>query len=74
LREADEPDSQPSEINIACWAARPLSNTLLTAIRDRAFRDGYQTIISYIMDADLPLLGSDYESTSFEQDVYELPI
>ncbi len=74
LREADEPDSKPGDVDVACWAARPLSNPLLTAIRDRAFRDGFQTILTYVMDADLPLLGTDYEATGFEQDMYELPI
>jgi GNAT superfamily N-acetyltransferase len=70
MREGD----QPGEVFLACWSARPLSNPLLTAIRDRAFRDGFHTIISYVMDTDLPLLGSDAQQTNYSQDLYELSL
>ena len=70
MREAD----QPGEVYLACWSARPLSNPLLTAIRDRAFRDGFHTIISYVMDTDLPSLGNDAQQTNYSQDLYEFPL
>jgi GNAT superfamily N-acetyltransferase len=74
LRETDQPGSQPGEVDMACWSARPLSNPLLTAIRDRAHRDGYHTIITYVMDAEVPLLGSDAQPTGYTQDLYELTL
>jgi GNAT superfamily N-acetyltransferase len=70
MKEAD----QPGEVNVACWAARPLSNPLLTAIRDRAQRDGYHTMISCVMDSDLALLGSDAEQTGETQELFELAL
>jgi len=70
MREADE----PGEVNLACWSARPLSNPLFTALRDRANREGYHTIISYIMDSDLPQLGHDAQQTDYSQDLYELSL
>ncbi len=65
---------QPGEVHLACWSARPLSNPLLTAIRDRATRDGYHTVVSYVMDSDLPLLGNDGQQTDYSQDHYELAL
>ncbi len=70
MREAD----QPGEVHLTCWSARPLSNPLYTAIRDRVFRDGFHTIISYAMNTDLPLLGNDVKQTGYSQDLYELPL
>ncbi len=74
LREADQPGCQPGEVHVACWSARALSNPLLTAIRDRANRDGYQTIITYATDSDIPLLGSDVQQTDETWDIYELAL
>ncbi len=68
MREAD----QPGVVSLACWSARPLSNPLLTAIRDRAFRDGYHTLSSYILDGDLP--ASDAQVGDYTQHFYELPL
>lgn len=65
---------QPGEVHLSCWAARPLSNPILTALRDRAHRDGYHTLVSYVLDSDLPLLGSDVQQTDYTQDHYELPL
>jgi GNAT superfamily N-acetyltransferase len=70
LRETD----QPGEVDLACWSARPLSNPLLTAIRDRANREGYHTIISYVMDSELPQLGPDAQQTDYSRDLYELTL
>lgn len=68
LREAEE----PGEVNLSCWSPRQLTNPLLTAIRDRANRDGFNTIVTYVMDSDLALLGSDVQATEHTQDLYEL--
>jgi len=68
LKESD----QPGEVNVACWSARPLSQPLLTAIRDRAHHDGYHTIVSYVLETDLP--ANDIQATTYTQEFYELPV
>jgi hypothetical protein len=57
----------PAEASVCCWAARPLSNPLITAIRDCAFRAGYRTIVSCIGTSDLVLLGNDVELVEAEK-------
>jgi len=52
-------DREPGSVNLSCWSAHPLSNPLLTALRDKANRDGYPTILSYVMDSDRSLLPPD---------------
>ncbi len=74
FHEGDEPNRQPGEISLACWSARPLSNPLLTAIRDRAYRDGHQSILSFVLESDLPLLGNDAQQTDYIRDFYELSL
>jgi hypothetical protein len=64
----------PGEVYAACWAARPLSNPLLAAIRDCVFRDGYHTLITCVMEADLPLLGNDSQRTQEGQSIIQLPL
>jgi hypothetical protein len=70
LRESEH----PGEVYVACWAARSLSNPLLAAIRDHAFRDGYHTLISYVLETDLPLLGNDVQRTQEGQSFVQLPL
>lgn len=74
VREAEEIGSQPGDVHLACWSSRPLStsNLLMTAIRDWAHRNGYPALVSYAMQADLALLGSDVQQTPFTQDYSEL--
>lgn len=74
VQEANEIDSQLGDVHISCWSARPLSPTMLTALRDWAFRAGYKTLVSYAMDSDLALLGADVQATDFLQDYYELAL
>jgi GNAT superfamily N-acetyltransferase len=74
FHEGSEPDRQSGDISLACWSARPLSNPLLTAIRDRAFRDGYPSILSFVLETDLPLLGNDAQKTEYTQDFFELSL
>ncbi|HLY28268.1 MAG TPA: GNAT family N-acetyltransferase [Aggregatilineales bacterium] len=71
---SDQQQIQPGEVMLACWSARPLSNPLLTAVRDRVFRDGYQSFLTFVMDADLPQLGPDAQPTDYTQDFYEMPV
>jgi GNAT superfamily N-acetyltransferase len=71
-READEIDAAPGDVHLACWTARPLTNQLLTAIRDWAHRSGYRRLLSYAMESDLALLGPDGEVTDYSQSCYEL--
>ncbi len=74
LREADHPESQSGECSVTCWSARPLTPPLLTAIRDCAFREGFRTLVTYVSDADWPLLSNDAERTDYRQDMYEFAI
>jgi GNAT superfamily N-acetyltransferase len=74
LREADTADTQPGDVHLSCWSARPSANPLLTAIRDRAYRDGYRAIISYVLDSDLPSLGGDIQQTDYTQDIFEFAL
>jgi GNAT superfamily N-acetyltransferase len=71
---SDQQQTQSGEVLLACWTARPLSHPMLTAVRDRVFRGGYQSILTYVMDADLPQLGPDAQPTDYTQDFYEMPV
>jgi len=53
---------------------RPLSAPLVAALRDRAYREGFQMISTHVMDADWPLLAADAIATDERLDVYELPL
>jgi GNAT superfamily N-acetyltransferase len=70
LREATEIDCQPGDAHLACWSARPLTPSLISAIRDWASRKGYQTLVSFAASSDLPLVGAEY-STTYRQSLYE---
>ncbi|MCC7206692.1 MAG: GNAT family N-acetyltransferase [Anaerolineae bacterium] len=70
-RDAFQPDAGPGDVSLACWAPRSLTPQMLAAIRDWAHRSGYPRLISFMLDADLPLLGADGEITDYRQDVYE---
>lgn len=73
LKEADYPDSQPRECSAVCWSSRPLSAPLLTAIRDRAHREGFDTVVTLAADTDWPLLlAADAVQTDDHQEHYEL--
>lgn len=73
LKEADELDSQSGECNVMCWSSRPLTAPLLAAIRDRANREGFATIITSCADQDWPiLLTADAHPTEVHRTCYEL--
>lgn len=74
IRDADELDMQPGDMHITCWSARPLTNTLLAALRDWAFRNKYQSLITCMLEPDLPLLAQDGQSTGTTQDFYEFAL
>lgn len=70
-READEIDCEPGDMHLACWSARPLTGQLFAAIRDWAFRSGYHRLISFMMDADLNLVGMEAQHADYTQKFYE---
>jgi len=70
IREVDEPGT----VSVACWSIRPLSNALLMSIRDRVYRDGYQTVVTCALESDLLLFGSDAHPTGFSRQFYELSL
>jgi predicted N-acetyltransferase YhbS len=70
----DAIDHEPGTVNLQCWSPRPLTGPLITALRDKAHRDGYKTILSYILDADRGLLGTDVEQSDTVHEHLELAL
>ncbi|MBX3081088.1 MAG: GNAT family N-acetyltransferase [Anaerolineae bacterium] len=74
VRDSDEVDSQLGDGRLVCWSAKTLTGPLLSAIRDWAFRNGYQQLVSLVIDSDLALLPSDVQLTEYSQEFFELAI
>lgn len=73
LKEADDADSKPGECSVMCWSSRPLTAPLLAAIRDRANREGFDSIITSCADQDWSLLlAADAHPTEEHYTCYEL--
>ncbi len=53
---------QPRSADVYCWSPKPLSGALLTAIRDRAHREGYRTLVFLVEEGTEKVLGVDAES------------
>ncbi|HRE48066.1 MAG TPA: GNAT family N-acetyltransferase [Aggregatilineales bacterium] len=73
-READEIDCEAGDVHLACWSARPLTGQLVAALRDWAFRTGYKTILTFLMESELALIGSEAQPTGYRQDLYEVTL
>jgi GNAT superfamily N-acetyltransferase len=72
MKEADDPESMAGECAVACWSPRPLSAPLLAALRDRAYREGFHTLVTFAMDSDWSiLLAADATQTPYHQSGYE---
>jgi GNAT superfamily N-acetyltransferase len=74
VRDSDEPDSHPGDGRLVCWSAKPLAGPLVSAIRDWAFRNGYQHLVSTIMETDVALLPPDVQQTAYAQELFELAL
>jgi len=68
----DAIDRESGTVNLSCWSPRPFTNPLLTALRDKAYRDGYKMMVSYIMDSDRNLLSADIEQSAETHEHLEL--
>lgn len=59
---------------VSCWSPRPLTNQLLSAIRDWSHRAGYRTLLFTVAEDTVKILGSEAEPDGFLQEVIALPL
>ncbi len=60
---------------LACWSARPLNATLVTALRDCTHREGFDSFQTLVSEANWPLLqAAEAQLTGGQRMVYDLPI
>lgn len=60
----------PRCADVYCWSPRPLTQQLATAIRDWAYREGYRSLIFTVPDSTIKLLGTEYETNPYGQDIF----
>ena len=71
LRESD----QPGECELFLWSLRAISSPLITALRDCAYREGFETMVTFSADANWGLLQAvDAVSTGYQQHIFERAI
>lgn len=58
--------------DVYCWSPKPLSNQLLSAIRDWSHREGYRTLVMTIGEETLKVFGAEAEPDIYTQDVCEV--
>jgi hypothetical protein len=56
--------------DIYCWSPRPLTNQLLTAIRDWTHREGYRTLVMAVSEETAKTLGTEAEADDYLLTVY----
>jgi GNAT superfamily N-acetyltransferase len=59
----------PRSVRVYCWTPKPLSSQLLNAIRDRAYKEGYRTLILDVSESIAEMLG-DHEDTPRQQQLF----
>ena len=60
----------PRTIDVYCWSPKPLSQQLLTAISDWAYRQEYRSLSLAIPESTVTLLGGKFEETPYQQAVF----
>lgn len=60
----------PRSVDVYCWTPKPFSLQLLAAMRDRAHRMGYRTLVMAVMDKVAQLIGSEAESAPYQQEIF----
>lgn len=58
--------------DIYCWSPKPLSNQILSAVRDWTHRAGYRTLGLAVTEETVKLFGAEAEPDIFSQDVCEV--
>lgn len=71
VTEPEMPDYHPGDLHLTCWSGRPYTPMLLAAIRDWAFKQGYKGLVSYVMDSELPSMGSELQPMPYNQIFFE---
>lgn len=51
----------PRSADISCWSPKPLTNQLVSAIRDWGHREGYRTLVWVVADDTVKVLGQEAE-------------
>ncbi len=59
----------PRGADVYCWSPKPLTNQLLSAIRDWAHREGYRTLSMVVPEDTVKTVGPDGEPDGYMQDV-----
>jgi GNAT superfamily N-acetyltransferase len=58
--------------DVYCWSPKPLSNQLLSAIRDWTHREGYRALGLAVTEETMKSLGTEAEPDIYRQDVCEI--
>jgi hypothetical protein len=60
----------PRSVDVYCWTPKLFSMQLLAAIRDRAHRMGYRTLVMAVMDKVAHMIGTEAESAPYQQEIF----
>ena len=60
----------PRTADVYCWTSKPLSKQLLSAIRDRAHREGFRNLAMIVTQAAVPLLNVTPDSAPYKQEIF----
>ncbi len=64
----------PRTLDVALWSPKPLSQQLLSAIRDWAYREQFRTLALLIPDSLVKVLGSEAEADGYYLDVFAVAV
>jgi GNAT superfamily N-acetyltransferase len=66
---------QPGECELFCWSLRAINGPVITALRDCAASEGFETIITFAPDSNWGLLQAvEAEPTGYQQNTFELRV
>lgn len=64
----------PRSADVAIWSPKPLTNPILSAVRDWAHRENYRALLLVVGDAAAKVLGGEAEADGYYQDLYTLDL
>lgn len=64
----------PRSADVAIWSPKPLTNPILSALRDWAHRENYRALVLVVGDAAAKVLGSEAEADGYYHDLYALDL
>lgn len=64
----------PRCADVYCWSPRPLTQQLVIAIRDWAYREDYRSLVFAVPDSTAKFLGTEYDTNPYGQDVFAVDI